>query len=307
MSESHKGHSHGRSHLQGHKRALTLALVVSSGILVLEFAGSLISGSLALLADAGHMLTDVAGLLLALLTSRLISRPVTDSHTWGLRRLEVLSAALQAMLLLGVGTFVAVEAIRRLFEPGSVEPGLMLAFGVPALVGNTVSIIILSRLEKGNMNTRAALLEVINDALGAVAVIVGGVTILVTGWVPADALVSLLIGLLILPRSWKLLRETVHVLLEATPANIAIEALREHLLEIPRVLEIHDIHVSLVGTGLPVLTAHITVDDSCFTDGHLVELLPKVQECFKDHFDVTHSTVQFEPQSHSRGEHQLHE
>jgi cobalt-zinc-cadmium efflux system protein len=291
----------------GHRRAISTALAITAGILVLELAGSWLSGSLALLADAGHMLTDVAGLSLALLASGLASRPATDTHTWGLRRVEVLSAAAQAILLLAVGVFVLIESVRRLVEPEQVNPGVMVVFGIIALLGNAVSIVILSRLENGNLNTRAALLEVINDALGAVAVLVAGVVIWTTGWLPADALVSLLIGLLILPRSWKLLRETLHVLLEATPANIRLDELRAHILEIEHVTAVHDIHASLVGTGLPVITAHIAVEDSCFSDGHLIELLPQVQECLREHFDVEHSTVQFEPLSHARVERVHHD
>jgi cobalt-zinc-cadmium efflux system protein len=305
--ENNHGRGHDHSHLRGHNRALTVALGISASILAIEILGASLSGSLALLADAGHMLTDIVGLVLALLTSRLMSRPVTDKHTWGLRRLEVLSASAQAILLLAVGTFVIVEAIRRFFEPDHVNPMLMVAFGVVGLLGNAISIFVLSRIEKENLNTKAALLEVINDALGSVAVIVGGVIIWTTGWTAADSVVSLLIGLLILPRSWKLLRETLHVLLEATPANIRLDELRLHILEIPHVKEVHDIHATLVGTGLPVLTAHVIVEDSCFSDGHLIELLPQVQDCFKNHFDVSHSTVQFEPQSHARGEHIVHE
>jgi cobalt-zinc-cadmium efflux system protein len=160
---------------------------------VVEVIGAVLSGSLALLADAGHMLTDVAGLSLALIAAVLAGRPVTDARTWGYRRAEVLAAAAQAAVLLAVGGFVLVEGVKRLFEPPDVASGVMVVFGVVGLVGNAVSILLLSRISSGNLNTRAALLEVINDALGSVAVLLAAGIIAWTGWARADALASILI------------------------------------------------------------------------------------------------------------------
>jgi len=203
-------HGHGHDHGYGLQRGrLAVVLAITVSVLVVEVVGALVSGSLALLADAGHMLTDAAGLSLALVAAVLAGRPATESRTWGYRRAEVLAAAAQAAVLLGVGVYVLVEGIRHLVAPEDVSSGIMLVFGVVGLLGNAVSLLILSRARGANLNTRAAFLEVLNDALGSVAVIVAAVTIHLTGWTRADAVVSLLIGVLILPRTWMLLRETV--------------------------------------------------------------------------------------------------
>jgi cobalt-zinc-cadmium efflux system protein len=301
------GHDHGHGLPgAGHRRPLAVVLGITATILVVEVIGAFVSGSLALLADAGHMLTDVAGLSLALVAAVLAGRPATAARTWGYRRAEVLAAAAQAAVLLAVGGFILAEAIRRLIEPSAVASGVMIVFGVVGLVGNAVSILLLSRISGENLNTRAARLEVINDALGSVAVLIAAVIIALTGWDRADAVASLLIGGLILPRTWKLLRETIDVLLEATPKDVDLDHVRAHMLEVSHVHAVHDLHASLVATDLPVLTAHVVVDDSCFRDGHLPGLLDQLQQCLAGHFDVEHSTVQFEPAGHAAHEHPAH-
>ncbi|HEY2792144.1 MAG TPA: cation diffusion facilitator family transporter, partial [Micromonosporaceae bacterium] len=234
-------HDHGTSAAAGHRRPLAIVLTISSVILVVEIIGAVVSGSLALLADAGHMLTDVAGLSLALVAAVLADRPATPQRTWGYRRAEILAAAAQAAVLLAVGVFVLVEAIKRLISPPSVASGAMLIFGLVGLLGNAVSIVLLSRIQRGNLNTRAAMLEVVNDALGSVAVLIAAAVIAWTGWTRADAIASLLIGAMIIPRTWKLLRETVDVLLESTPKNVDIGAIRSHILGVDHVHEVHDL------------------------------------------------------------------
>ena len=313
MSGGHRhghggGHAHDRAVPAGsrHRRPLAIVLGISSTILVVEVVGAFVSGSLALLADAGHMVTDVAGLTLALVAAVLAGRPATDARTWGYRRAEVLAAAAQAAVLLAVGGFVLVEGVRRLIEPPSVASGVMIVFGVAGLLGNMVSILLLMRIQASNLNTRAALLEVVNDALGAAAVLVAAVVIAVTGWHRADAVASLLIGVMILPRTWKLLRETVDVLMEATPKGVELAHVRAHVLAVPHVREVHDLHASTVASDLPVLTAHVVVDDSCFHDGHLPTLLDQLQQCLAGHFDVEHSTFQFEPARHAAHEPATH-
>ncbi len=299
-------HDHGVSAAPGHRRPLAIVLAISSTILVVEVVGAVISGSLALLADAGHMLTDVAGLTLALVAAALISRPATERRTWGYRRAEILAAAAQAAVLLAVGVFVLVEGARRLIDPPHVEAGSMVIFGIVGLVGNAVSILLLSRIQRGNLNTRAAMLEVVNDALGSAAVLVAAGVIGWTGWSRADAVASILIGVMILPRTWKLLRETTDVLMEATPKGVDLGLIRSHILDVDHVHEVHDLHVSSVASDLPVLTAHVVVDESCFHDGHLPRLLDQLQHCLGDHFDVEHSTFQFEPAGHADHEHAAH-
>ena len=198
-----------------------------------------------------------------------------------------------------MGVFILVEGVRRLIEPPTVGSGVMLVFGAVGLAGNGLSIALLRRIHGGNFNTRAALLEVINDALGAGAVLVAAAVIAFTGWSRADAVASLLIGGLILPRTWKLLRDTVDVLLESTPEGVDLTEVRTHILRVEHVRELHDLHASLVATDLPVLTAHVVVDDSCFHDGNLPALLDQLQACLAGCFDVNHSTFQFERAGHS--------
>lgn len=301
------GHDHhGAGQLADHRNRLKIVLTITATILTIEVIGALVSGSLALVADAGHMLTDVAGLTLAWVASALAQRPVTVARTWGFRRAEVLAAAGQAAVLLAVGGFVLVEGIRRLFDPPEVASSAMLIFGGVGLAGNMIGIAVLAGSRSENLNMRAAFLEVVNDALGSVAVLVAAAVIAVTGWSRADALASLLIGALIIPRTLKLLRESVDVLLESTPKGLELSEVREHLLTVDHVRAVHDLHATQVASGLPVLTAHVVVDDSCFHDGHLPSLLDELQRCLARHFDVEHSTIQFEAGSHAAHEPSAH-
>lgn len=209
-------------------------------------------------------------------------------------------------MLLAVGGFVLVEGIRRLFDPPEVISGAMLVFGGIGLVGNIVGIAVLAGSRSQNLNMRAAFLEVVNDALGSVAVLVAAAVIAATGWTRADALASLLIGVLIIPRTLKLLRESVDVLMESTPKRLELAAVRAHLLTVDHVRAVHDLHASQVAAGLPVLTAHVVVDDSYFHDGHLPRLLDELQQCLAGHFDVEHSTIQFEADGHADHEPSAH-
>jgi len=296
------GHDHDHALPAGsdHRGRLALVLAVTTTVLVAEVVGAVLTGSLALLADAGHMLTDVAGLVLALAAAHLTTRPADDRRTWGFQRAETLAALAQATLLLALGIYVLVEGVRRLISPADVASGGMLVFGVVGLVGNAVSIALLASARSHNLNLRAAFLEVLNDALGSVAVIVAAVVIATTGWTRADAVVSLLIGALILPRTLTLLRDAARVLLESTPAGLDLADVRRHILELPHVQDVHDLHASQIATGLPVLTAHVVVDDECFHDGHLAGMLDDLQACVAEHFAVSvdHSTFQFEQASH---------
>jgi cobalt-zinc-cadmium efflux system protein len=299
-------HDHGADQLADHRSKLRTVLIITVTVLLVEVIGAAVSGSLALLADAGHMLSDVAGLTLAWVASVLARRPATLARTWGYRRAEVLAAVGQAAVLLAVGGFVMVEAIRRLVEPPDVASGAMVAFGVIGLVGNTIGIAVLAGARVENLNMRAAFLEVVNDALGSLAVLLAAVVISVTGWVRADALASLLIGALIIPRTLKILRESLDVLLESTPRGLELSEVREHLLQVARVQAVHDLHASQVATGLPVLTAHVVVGDACFQNGHLPALLDELQRCLAGHFDVEHSTFQFEASGHAGHEPSAH-
>jgi cobalt-zinc-cadmium efflux system protein len=299
------GHSHDHAGAAGdNRRRLAVVLAITTTVLVVGVIGAVLTGSLALLADAGHMLTDAAGLSIALIAATLASRPATTRLTWGYRRAEVLGATVQAAVLLAVGAYVFAEGIRRLFEPPEVASSAMAVFGVIGLIGNAVSILVLLGGRRGNVNMRAAFLEVVNDALGSVAVLVAALVIAFTGWLQADAVASLLIAVLIVPRTLKLLAETVSVLLETTPRGLDLAEVRRHLLSQPHVLDVHDLHASQITSELPVLTAHVVVEDSCFHDGHVPQLLDQLQTCLAEHFPVSieHSTFQLEARTHAAHE-----
>ena len=296
-------HSHGSN-----RTRLAIAFGITAVILIAEVIGAIITGSLALLVDAGHMLTDAGGLLMALFAATLATRPPNMRRTWGFGRAEVLAATAQAAVLLAVGIFVVVEGIGRLINPPEMGSDLLLVFGIVGLAGNIAAIAVLSSSRNNNFNMRGAFLEVVNDALGSVAVIVAAIVIATTGWMRADAIAAMIIGVLILPRSFILLRETVDVLLESTPRGLDLESVREHLLEVPHVVAVHDLHATQIATGLPVLTAHVVVDDGCFFDGHASAILDSLQECVATHFSVQieHSTFQLERAEHSEHEHTTH-
>lgn len=301
-------HAHGHSHNHGagaSRGRLLIALCLSVTVLVAEIITALLTGSLALLADAGHMLTDVVGLVMALVAAHLSTRPATDRSTWGMRRAEVIGAALQAGMLAVVGVFVAFKAIHNLLVAPQVEASGMLVMGVIGLVANIIALVVLSGGRGGdghgeNLNMRAAFLEVLNDALGSVGVIIAAAIVARTGWTRADAVVSLLIAVLILPRAVALLRSALAVLMDFTPKELDLAQVRTHMLEVDHVEEVHDLHAWTVASGMPVLTAHVVVRDECLRDGHTEEILDRLQSCMAEHFPVRiqHATLQLEPVSH---------
>jgi len=300
------GHEHDAT---GSNRArLAIAFAITASVLIAEVVGALVTGSLALLVDAGHMLTDAGGLLIALLAATAMTRPPTAKRTWGWARTEILAAGGQAAVLLAVGIYAFVEGVQRLLAPPEVAAGGLLVLGILGLAANTASVMVLSGGRGHNLNMRAAFLEVINDALGSVAVIVSALVIQFTGWTQADAIAGMLISVLILPRAVTILRQAGSVLLETVPKGLDLAAVRGHLLELPHVTDVHDLHASLIGTGLPVLTAHVVLEDRCFNDGHAHELLDQLQACVRRHFDVSveHSTFQLEPASHADHEDHTH-
>jgi cobalt-zinc-cadmium efflux system protein len=299
-------HAHGER--ETHRGRLATALAITVVILIAEIVGAALTGSLALVVDAGHMLTDAGGLAIALAAAALAQRAPTSRRTWGYGRAEVLAATAQAAILLAVGLFVLVQGIQRLIQPTPIASSQLLVFGIIGLAGNIASIIVLSSRRSANFNLRAAFLEVVNDALGSLAVIAASIVIALTGWTRADAVAALLIGALILPRSLVLLKETVDVLLESTPRGLDLNSVRKHLLEQPHVRAVHDLHATQIATGLPVLTAHVVVDDSCFYDGHASALLDDLQACVAEHFSVAieHSTFQLERAVHGEHEHETH-
>lgn len=289
-------------------RRLTIAFGISATVLVVQAAGALLTGSLALLVDTAHGLTDTASLALALFAARLSMRPATSRRTWGYRRAEVLAAFAQAAVLFGVGVYVLIEAVGRLIDPPDLPAGDLVVFGAISLAGNVAAIAVLASQRRGSFNLRAAFLEVLNDALGSAGVVIAALVIVTTGWLRADAVAALAIGALILPRAARLLRETTSVLLESVPPRLDLDRVRVHLLEVEHVRDVHDVHASLIATGLPVLSAHVVVDEECFTDGHAARILDQLQECVATHFAVAveHSTFQIEPVTHASHERPTH-
>ena len=292
-----------------HRGRLGIALAITATVLVAEVVGALVTGSLALLVDAGHMLTDAGGLLMALLAATAMNRPPTARRTWGWARIEILAAGAPAAILLAVSLYAFLEGVQRLLAPPEVAAGGLLFLGILGLGANIASVAVLSGGRSHNLNMRAAFLEVVNDALGSVAVIVSALIIQFTGWTRADALAGMLISILILPRAVTILRQAGSVLLETVPKGLDLGQVRSHLLGLPHVTDVHDLHASLIGTGLPVLSAHVVLEDSCFHDGHTHELLDQLQDCVRQHFDVSveHSTFQLEPTTHSSHEDHTHQ
>jgi len=298
-------HDHADAH-ETHRGRLATAFTITSTVVLAQVVGAWLTGSLALLADTVHLLVDASGLAIALFAAHVSRRPPTSRRTWGLRRVEVLAALAQATVLLGVGVFVLVEAVQRLRRPPEVPGEELIWFGVVGLVGNLAALAVLAGRRSASLNLRAAFLEVLNDALGSVAVIVAAVVLTTTGWPYADTVAALAIGALILPRALRLMRDTAAVLLESTPPGLDLDDVRRHLLEVEHVREIHDVHATLVATGLPQLSAHVVVDTGCFRDGHAGRILDELQDCVRDHFGVEHTTFQVEPDTHPEHEHPTH-
>ncbi len=301
------GHGHSHDHGIGtaagkHRRRLVAVLGINAGILVLQVIGGLVSGSLALLADAGHMLTDSTGLVIALVAVSLAGRPATSSRTFGLQRVEILAALTNGLLLVGVAVWVLIRAVDRWSQPEQVDSGLMLAVALVGAAANTVGLLILRGGKDESLNLRGAYLEVLGDLMGSAAVVVAAVVIMFTGWTRADSIASLAIVVLILPRAWSLLRDVVDVLLEATPKGVDLTTVREHIREVPGVVDVHDLHAWTITSGVPVLSAHVVVDDACITDGRSGEVLDRLGECLGDHFDLDHCTFQLEPVGHAEHE-----
>lgn len=277
-----------------HRKRLTAVFGVTLAVFVVEVIGGLLSNSLALLADAGHVFTDVFGIGFALAAIWIAGRPATSERTFGYLRLEILAAVGNALLLFGVSAFVLYEAWQRLAEPPEVASGLMLAVALVGLIANAVSLYLLRDAQTQSLNMRGAYLEVMGDLLGSVAVIVAAVVIVATGWTQADALASVVIGLLIIPRTWALLREALDVLLEATPKGIDLDIVREHVLEAPGVIEVHDLHAWTITSGMNVVSAHVVLAE----DAKSGDILDHLGMCLSDDFDVKHSTFQLETPEH---------
>ncbi|WP_406487262.1 cation diffusion facilitator family transporter [Streptomyces phaeochromogenes] len=306
------GHSHGHAHgadgggrgtaTAAYRGRLRVALWITLTVMVVEIVGGIVANSLALVADAAHMATDALGLAMALLAIHFASRPPSGNRTFGYARAEILAALANCLLLLGVGGYVLYEAIQRFVTPAETEGGLTAVFGLIGLVANMISLSLLMRGQKDSLNVRGAFLEVAADALGSLAVLVSAVLVLTTGWQAADPVASIVIGLMIVPRTWKLLRETLNVLLEAAPDDVDMAAVRSHIRALPGVEDVHDLHAWTITSGLPVLSAHVVVGaEALDTIGH-EKMLHELRTCLGEHFDVEHCTFQLEPDGHAAHE-----
>jgi cation diffusion facilitator family transporter len=302
------GHTHGHGTAGGaHRRPLQIVLGLTLALLAAEVVGGVISGSLALLADAGHMATDAAGIALALAAVSLAQRPARGRRTFGWQRVEILAAVANGLLLLGVAGYVLVAALRRIGHPPEIDSGLMLGIASVGLVVNLVSLGVLHRGRTDSLNVRGAYLEVLGDAFGSVAVIVAAVVIAITGWTPADIAASVLIGFLVVPRAWHLLREAFDVLLEAAPRGVDLDDVRRHMIGVDGVLDVHDLHAWTITSGLPVLSAHVVVTDEALAAGHGGRVLDALCSCLGEHFDLEHCTFQLEAGTHADHEAPVHD
>ncbi|KOG28957.1 MULTISPECIES: cation diffusion facilitator family transporter [Streptomyces] len=308
------GHDHGHSHGgppptgtagAAYRNRLRIALGITLSVMVIEIIGGLAADSLALIADAAHMATDAVGLGMALLAIHFANRPPSENRTFGFARAEILAALANCLLLLCVGGYVLYEAIQRFLEPAETKGGLTIAFAVIGLVANMISLSLLVRGQKESLNVRGAYLEVLADALGSVTVIVAAGIIMATGWQYADPIASIVIGLMIVPRTVKLLRETLDVLLEAAPKGVDMGEVRAHILALPGVEGVHDLHAWTITSGMPVLSAHVVVDQGALDSVGHEKMLHALQGCLGSHFDVEHCTFQLEPVGHAEHEAKL--
>ncbi|EST38387.1 cation transporter [Streptomycetaceae bacterium MP113-05] len=304
------GHDHGGLGGGGtvsaaHRKRLRMALAITLTMTAVQIVGGLVADSLALLADAGHMATDALGLGMALLAIHFANRPATERRTYGLARAEILAALANCVLLLGVGGYILYEAVHRFLTPAGTDGGLTLVFGVVGLAANSVSLALLLRGRRESLNVRGAFLEVTADTLGSLAVIVSAVAVTLTGWEAADPIASLLIGLMIVPRTVRLAREALDVLLEAAPRDVDLAEVRAHILSVHGVEDLHDLHVWTITSGMPVLSAHVVVSRRVLDAMGHEQVLQELQGCLGEHFDVGHCTFQLEPHGHAAHEARL--
>lgn len=292
MAHSHY-HSSPQQPDDGNARRLLLAFIITAGFMLLEVVGGLISGSLALLADAGHMLTDAAALLFALMAVHFAKRPPNARHTFGWLRLTTLAAFVNAIALVLITILIVWEAVQRFRDPQPIAGATMMVIAVAGLLANILSFWILHRgSEEKNLNVRAAALHVLGDLLGSVGAIVAAIVILTTGWTPIDPILSVLVSCLVLKSAWQLLKESVNELLEGAPRSLDISALKRGLRrEIPEVRDVHHVHVWQVGEK-PIMTLHVHVIPPHDHDA----LLEKIQHYLEHHYQIAHATIQMEYQ-----------
>ncbi|WP_309108428.1 cation diffusion facilitator family transporter [Arthrobacter sp.] len=304
MGHDH-GHTHGMTATGRHRNRLIAVLAITLTVVLVQIVGGIVSGSLALLADAGHMLSDAAGVFVALLAAWIAARPASDLRTYGYQRAEVLAALANALVLIVISVVIFIEAIRRWGSEPEVQTDVMLYAAIVGAAANLISLLILRTAQKESLNVRGAYLEVLGDLLGSFAVIAAALTIMLTGLQAADTIASIVIAIMILPRAWHLLRDVVDVLLEASPKGVEVQMIREHILSVSGVVAVHDIHIWTITSGVPVFSAHVVVEDELLSARGADQVLDKLTTCLGSHFDTDHCTFQLEPASHA--EHESHQ
>lgn len=265
------------------------------------------AGSLALLADAGHMLTDAGALGASLWALCLAARPAAGAMTFGFKRAEILSAAANGLTLAVVGAVVLVTAIDRLIHPLHVHGAAVTVVAGVGVAVNLVATSVLARANRGQLNIAGAFAHLLTDLWAFLGTLAAGIIILTTGFDRADPIASILVVALMGRASWQLLRASGRVLLEAAPEDFDLDEVRSHILELPEVTSVHDLHAWVVTSDLPAVSAHIVVADACFANGRAPQVLDQLQACLAGHFDVEHSTFQLEPASHLEHESQQHD
>jgi cobalt-zinc-cadmium efflux system protein len=282
------------------------ALILISVFLIVEVTAAFVGSSLALLADAGHLLTDVIALAVSAWALQLAQRPAQGRWTFGLRRAEILSAAANGVTLVAIALVIAVEAIERLITPHRVEGALVLTIALVGAAVNVVATFVLSKANRRNLNIRGAYLHILTDLYAFIGTAIAGLVIVLTHWQRADSVASLFVVALMVRSAWSLLRDAGKVLLQGAPDNLDLDDVRAHLIEVPHVLDVHDLHAWTVSSDLPTLSAHVVIDDGCFNSGDAPRILDALQACLEEHFAIAHATFQLEPSAHEGHEEGLH-
>jgi cobalt-zinc-cadmium efflux system protein len=288
------------------RRYLGVALALITAFMVGEIVAAIVAGSLVLLADAGHMLTDAGALGIAIWATHLAERPSTDVWTFGFKRAEVLSAAVNGIALLVIAALVTAGAVDRLLHPSVVRGPVLIIVAAVGIAVNLAATLVLAKADQRSLNISGAFAHLLTDLWAFIGTAVAGIVITVTGFERADAIASLVIVALMLRAAHRLLRDSGRVLLEAAPAAMDLTDVRSHLLRAPHVTDVHDLHAWVVTSDLPALSAHVVVSDQCFADGHAPQILDELQACLLGHFDVEHSTFQLEPPGHTDHERAAH-
>ena len=295
------GHNHGVS-ADADKRYLLTALALIAAFMIVEVVVGFVVGSVALIADAGHMLSDVGALAASLWAIKLAAKPAAGAWTYGWKRAEILSAAGNGVTLLVVSALVTFEAIRRLIDPPPVAGLAVLLVALVGVAVNVAATVIISKANTSSMNIQGAFQHLLTDLYAFIATVIAGVVIVATGYRRADAIASLIVVALMLRAAYGLLRDSGRVLLEAAPEGVDLDDLRLYLLETEHVVAVHDLHAWTVTSDLPAVSAHIVVTEECFRSGHCPQILDQLQACLTGHFDVEHSTFQLEPAGHAAHE-----